>query len=133
MVKVLDRGEKCKMGFIINELQNLILCACVILENKLSLRYKIESMESNEKFDALEKKLDALAMQVAKGFDFAEKKFDAIETKINDLRGGSEANLGGLEKEIKEGFAGVVVELKKINVATRYEHDYEYLKKQGEA
>lgn len=61
--------------------------------------------------------LDLLANQIATGFEIVSKEFDSIEKKI----GGTISNIGDVEKTMKEGFADVISELRKINSITRYE------------
>jgi len=88
---------------------------------------------TDERLTELELKIDALTTQITKGFDFAEKKFDSLEAKIDKIQDGSSQTLGTIEKELKDGFAEVVAELKKINSVTSYEAIHNNSPKIGEA
>lgn len=81
---------------------------------------------SDERFNEIEAKIDALTNQITIGFDLANKRFEAlenniskldtIEKKIDNLKAGSNHTMSTIETELREGFAKVISELKKINL-----------------
>ncbi len=84
-------------------------------------------MEDKERFEILEKKIDNLTEQVAKGFEAVASDLKAIETKIEKLKGGSSSTLGTVDSKLAE----VITEIKKIGVVTRYEEQHQDLNKFG--
>lgn len=79
----------------------------------------------------MEKEFKELADKIAEGFDLIDKRFeaiqnkidklDAIEAKIDKIQDGSNHTLSTIEQELKDGFANVIAELRKINGVTNYE------------
>lgn len=78
-----------------------------------------------QKVKELEAKIDNLTEQITKGFELMSQNFKEIENSIENLRGGSQSDLGTVESTISKGFADIILELKKINTVTRYEQKHE--------
>jgi hypothetical protein len=96
-----------------------ILYFCKNYYKMKNLDRKIHELET--KIDGVTNQIETLADQIATGFELVSKEFESVEQKIDSLKGGSISNLGDVEKSMKQGFADVIAELRKINSITKYE------------
>ena len=72
------------------------------------------------KVEALEAKMDAIATQLTAGFELISDRFDRVDKKISDIKGNATQDLGAVEVAVKDGFDKVIKELTRINHEINY-------------